>query len=364
MNRQQLLHRLARTHSVFYCTGATIRWDIGFADLIERPWLSKTTVFDGVNVDIPGVFPLRWPSVQVVDRFAVMRTAKRWARTVDKLDGDTRVLYIFHPDFWPYVEHLEYEKLIYHAYDHYGVTPSASTKRQEWERLLIRHSDLVVATTPHIAHHLSDLAPCDPMILPNGVDYPSFSTPTTAEPEDLGRIARPRVGYVGRVNQKVDLKLLGSLAQRFPDVNFVVVGPVSNLDEVTAADYEELQSQSNVYFLGEKSYQDLPQYVQNIDVGLMCYRSEGGGAWMHMAYPLKMHEYLAAGLPVVSSDIPSVREFQRVVRIASNDKEWKDCVAAALQDDSPAKKTERQRISARFSWDTIASDLERKIMST
>jgi hypothetical protein len=88
--------------------------------------------------------------------------------------------------------------------------------------------------------------------------------------------------------------------------------------------------------------------MRSLDVALMCYRP---GTWMDSAYPLKLHEYLASGPPVVSSDLPSVRPFAGVVAIARNADEWHALICGALRDGTPGTPAGRRSVAAANTWE-------------
>ena len=88
-----------------------------------------------------------------------------------------------------------------------------------------------------------------------------------------------------------------------------------------------LKTRPNAFFLGSKPREELPSYIKGADVCLMCYRMDG---WAYYVYPLKLHEYLASGKPVVGTDLMSLREFDGIIRIATTQGEWLEAIQAAL----------------------------------
>jgi glycosyltransferase involved in cell wall biosynthesis len=113
-----------------------------------------------------------------------------------------------------------------------------------------------------------------------------------------------------------------------------------------------------VHFLGSKPHTDVPRYLQNVDVNVMCYRTSEGGWWTDI-YPLKLHEYLAVGKPVVASDIDAVREFSAVVAIAATTKDWIAALTKAIEGTGVGNVAERQLVAGMNSWDERVDTLER-----
>lgn len=364
LNRQQLLSRLGRSHTVLYSRGAWTVWDRHDADWRNAPWLGRFEQRDNVILDHPGRWLLRWPKVTAFDRLVVRADARRWLRRLGRKFRRPLTGWVFDPCFFPYLEFLPLEHLVYHAYDYYSDYPGWSDTLEAWQYEILARSDAAFASSRYSAARLSEKSGRPVDFLPNGVDYETFATAeqTTTSPDDLRGIPHPRLGYTGRINRKVDLSLIDELASRRPDWHFVIVGGLRDLDEATAAAASRCRERANVHLLGEKDPGSLPAYISRMDVNLMCYR-HGPGLWTEGIYPLKLHEYLAAGAPVVSSDLESVREFSDVVHIVSGADEWESAIAAALANSGRGNREARRSVAARNSWDARLDVLEDRLRS-
>jgi glycosyltransferase involved in cell wall biosynthesis len=131
-----------------------------------------------------------------------------------------------------------------------------------------------------------------------------------------------------------------------------MVGPIGNVVGKERA-LAELSSLPNVRFLGVKPVEDLPAYVQHVDVCLMCYEVNG---YTKYVYPLKMHEYLASGRPIVTSPIDAALEHADVVTVARSDEEWLQGIELGLESSSLEQRAvEQRRARAReYDWDVLA----------
>ena len=188
--------------------------------------------------------------------------------------------------------------------------------------------------------------------VPNGVDFEAYAT-QRPEPEDLRSIPHPRMGYVGRIKRQLNYPLLAALAARRPDWSLVFVGPRVNSRDATVW-VDRLSRMPNVYFLGEKSVSELPAYTHHLDVCTMCYLLDDyGGA--KFGYPLKLHEYLAAGRPVVATPIRTLQEFAGVIRLATTEDEWSRALEQSLSAEaqSPARARERQEVARGYDWNRL-----------
>lgn len=302
---------------------------------------------------------LRRPGIRQV----TMRIlARRWRRLLGRAGRPGIVVWCFHPKFWSYVSYIKPDRLVYHAYDLYHLQGRWTEERQRAEQELARRADLVLASSERIADHLRAQGASNPVVVENAADYAAFALDRhqVQEPEELSAVGHPRVGYVGALNRKVDFPLLVWLARRKLGWQFVLVGAIGNLDIETSRAVERLRSLPNVHFLGFKAHVELPKYVTNMDVNLLAYRL-AGDTWSEGIYPLKLHEYLAAGRPVVSADLPSLRAFHEVIRIAETPEQWESAIERSLSGDTLADTLARRFVARQNDWGARVETLERLV---
>ena len=347
MNRQQLLSRIARKHPVLYSTGPWSIWDRVRDTFRTVPVRGAFLPRDVVMVDDPPRWLLRWPTHPRYDSAVIRAAQKRWRRHLDRVGQGPLIAYLFHPRYLDLVPRLGADRIIYHPYDLFRRMPDWSTDLARLEARLLEISDAVIATSEATRDALAQETSRPVHCIPNGVDADLFIGSRTADDAFPG-IARPRIGYVGSINRKVDIELVVQLAHREPDWQFILMGPRGNLDETTTQALSEAGSLPNVHLVGARARQELPACMRSLDVSLMCYRR---GTWMESAYPLKLHEYLASGPPVVSSDLPSVRPFGDVVAIARTADDWHASITAALRDGTPGTPAARLAVAAANTWD-------------
>jgi glycosyltransferase involved in cell wall biosynthesis len=162
----------------------------------------------------------------------------------------------------------------------------------------------------------------------HGVDHAHFRQaldPQTIVPQDLAHLPRPVIGFFGLIADWVDLDLMAHVAGQFPAASLVLLGKITT-------DVSALERQPNVHFLGRKPYAQLPAYCKGFDVALMPFRIN---ELTLNANPLKVREYLAAGLQVVSTQIPEV-EVLGLCRIGADRDSFVREVKAALEDPGPS----------------------------
>jgi glycosyltransferase involved in cell wall biosynthesis len=290
------------------------------------------------------------------------RLAQRWRHALPSDRRSPLVMWVSHPIYRPFVPHIAPDYLVYHVYDLYHLQRSWSSELAAREEWLVRHADLVVCSSPALAEYLTGRGAQSPFVVENGADYEAFALdpPALREPHDLASIPHPRVGYTGALNRKVDFPLLLDLAIRHPQWHLVIVGALGNLDEVTASAVDGLRGQANVHFLGFKDHRELPHYVGHTDVNLLAYRLSPD-LWTQGIYPLKLHEYLAAGKPVVSADLPSVRPFASVVDIVHSGGAWHAAIANALGGRGTGTVESRRATARGNGWEARGMALERRL---
>lgn len=186
--------------------------------------------------------------------------------------------------------------------------------------------------------------------LPQGVNYDHFSTPQ-AEPSDYASIPSPRIGFAGTVGGCCDLGLVRRIALAYPQCSVVLAG-------IVKADQATMDSLKlpNVHVLGPKPYADLPGYVQGFDVGLIPYTLSD---YTRAVDPLKLLEYLASGIPVVTSPIPEVKKYAEFVAMAPDDDAFIRAVGDALAVGKVAGCQRGQDVARQHTWKHRADELVR-----
>ena len=262
------------------------------------------------------------------------------------------VLYVWRPEFAGALDQMAYDLSCYHIDDEYSHSPRELPLDRQEARLLQKagqvfiHSRTMMEKKGALNRHSE--------FIPNGVDYKLYSTPQP-EPEDLRPISRPRIGYSGVLKNQMDWPLLLELSARHPQWSFVFVG-AANLSWRSEDVLPILSARSNLHFLGAKTTQELARYAQHFQVCLLPYRVDG---YTKFIYPLKLHEYLASGTPVVGSRISTLRDFESVISLADGPEEWSGSIAQALSPaaNSDAARAARQSVARRHDWSVIVGKI-------
>ena len=267
------------------------------------------------------------------------------------------VLYAWRPQFAHVLNQVPHDLSCYHIDDEY----SFSSVEQELDPLEVRLIRSVGQVFIHSTAMMEKKGRLNPNteLVPNGVDYWKYATPVQ-EPGDLRAVPHPRIGYAGNLKRMLDWPLLLELSSRHPEWSFVFLGHVDAHPEITAM-LGDLSRRPNVYMLGEKPTEAVSGYVQHLDVCIMPYRIDD---YTKYIYPLKLHEYLASGRPVVGSRIRSLQNFESVVLLAATPEEWSSEIAHALAApaNSPQLRQARQNMAQAHDWDILVGRIARVIV--
>jgi UDP-galactopyranose mutase len=188
-------------------------------------------------------------------------------------------------------------------------------------------------------------------LFPSSIDREHFELARTpiAAPPDQASLPRPRLGYCGVIDERMDLELLERIASERPAWHLVMIGPVTKIDPA------DLPRRPNIHYLGSRPYAELPAYLAGWDVALLPFALNAATRFIS---PTKTPEYLAAGRPVVSTPIADVVEpYGRLglVRIGATHDQYIAAIEAALLQPSPDWLDAVQRFLAGSSWDATWS---------
>jgi glycosyltransferase involved in cell wall biosynthesis len=267
-------------------------------------------------------------------------------RLMKRFDFKDTVLLIWHPRFADVAGMVGEALTCYYVDDDFAGYAGSEQQAEELlavEDKLLRRADLVFANGPMLLKTKNRYG--NAISIPMTADFELFSRsrlPETQVPPDLEAIPHPRIGYIGNLNDKVDFGLALQVAAAHPEWSFVFVGPTNiRLPDVKKT-FEALRSLQNVYVLGSKPRETLPNYIKGLDICTMLYRRVG---WANSVYPLKLHEYLASGKPCIGTSLESLKDFSEVIQIADTTEEWVAAISSSLTDKDPSRAERRVQVA-------------------
>lgn len=256
------------------------------------------------------------------------------------------VLWFYTPMAMGFAAHLKPKAVVYDCMDELSGFKFAPPELLENEAQLFQKTDLVFTGGQSLFEAKKDKHR-SVHAFPSSIDAAHFKQARSVkdEPEDQKQIARPRLGYCGVIDERLDLNLIGAIADLRPDWQFVMIGPVVKISD------EDLPRRANIHYLGGKDYQELPSYIAGWDAALMPFALNESTRFIS---PTKTPEYLAAGKPVVSTAIRDVvRPYGdlNLVKIASNAGEFVTACEQAMLENTAEKLARTDEFLAQNSWD-------------
>jgi glycosyltransferase involved in cell wall biosynthesis len=210
-----------------------------------------------------------------------------------------RLFWYYTPAALEFSRHLQAKICVFDNMDDLASFRGASKQMRVLEREMLTRADVVFTGGRSLfesKQHLHE----NVYLFSSSIDKTHFATARSVnqlDPIDQRQIPRPRFGYFGVVDERMDLELLAEIADMRPSWQFVMLGPVAKVDPAT------LPNRANIHWLGPKSYQELPAYLAGWDVGFMPFALNEATRFIS---PTKTPEYLAAGVRVISTPIPDV----------------------------------------------------------
>jgi glycosyltransferase involved in cell wall biosynthesis len=299
------------------------------------------------------------PSNPELSKYFAKRINKLAAR---KFDPTLKtILWVYNVEIdnlFDIIDSVKHDVLVYDCVDNYPAFPKyANNIRKKnqiirQEEMLAKRADIVFASAPGLVDKLSRLN-SKTFYTPNVGDYPRFNNVKELSkniPEDVASIPHPRIGFSGAIDDyKFDKELVRKLVHDYPNYSFILIGLSGLKDREGTLKELGLDNATNVYFMGMRKYTDLPYYFAAFDVFIIPYvlndYTVGG------CFPVKFHDALAAGLPVVVTDLPAYKPFADISYISKSHNDFSQNIRRALEQDSDQIKTQRQQIAKENSWE-------------
>jgi glycosyltransferase involved in cell wall biosynthesis len=374
-NQHHLMSRLSAENRVLFVESLGLRRpQLAGRDLARiarrlRRGVAPPREVDGLHVLSPLVLPLHASAlVRALNGRLLPALVRRAAR---RLGMRRPILWAYVPQAEVLLDALDPSLVVYHCVDDIAAQAGIDgASFRAAERRFVARADLVLASAPALAARMRELvrdaATADHtgatvLEAPNVADTALFATALDPGPVDtaLAALPHPRVVFTGAiVATKLDVALLVELARARPRWSFALVGPVGPGDPRT--DVSALRGEPNVHLLGARSYAELPAMLRGADAGLIPYaRNE----LTESIFPMKVYEYLAAGLPVVATPLPALAGVAEV-RTAADAEGIAGLLDAALADDAPQRGAERSRAAAAHSWERRLQEIAQAVAAT
>jgi len=262
----------------------------------------------------------------------------------------------FAPDVPYLVGRFNEECFVYYCVDDYRRFEDMNrTVLESAEDELLDRADLVVTTSDALLDAKRARRP-DAVLIRHGVNYEHFAAAWRSflpEPADLAGIPKPRLGFFGLIHHWVDCDLLAETAAMRPQYSFVLIGDCRK-------DAGRLRSMPNVFLPGRRPYEMLPAYCAAFEAGLLPFVQN---EMVRSINPIKMYEYLAAGLPIVSTPLPEAERFAGPIRIRSTAAEFAAACDEVVNGPFPVRRESISELVRKESWESKVEELSEIVMS-
>lgn len=251
------------------------------------------------------------------------------------------------PDF-------DFETIVYDCMDELSLFKGAPKELVEQEKYLMAKADIVF-TGGRALYEAKNQSHYSVHSFPSSVDRAHFEKAKNdiSIPEDIKNIDDPIVGYMGVIDERLDLGLLQSTAQKLPHVSFVMIGPLAKIGE------EDLPREENIHFLGLKSYNELPNYLKAFDIAMMPFALNDATKYIS---PTKTLEYMAAGIPIVSTAVKDVvRFYENCIYIIANTDDFVTTIKKIINRNPDERETDFDSILSNTSWDATVEKMDNLI---
>lgn len=255
------------------------------------------------------------------------------------------VLWLNGPLFGHLVGGFNESLVVYDAVDdwlaHDALRPMQHVIKQNC--LILREKAHLVFTVSQSLYDMFNNGRAAARLVPNGVDLDRFTGKFDVAPEDVRHLKRPLIGYVGALQNRIDVQTVKELAIAMPNASIVFVGPM-----LEPGHFGSLKKLENISFIGEKHPREIPAYMKSFDVCIMPHVENKLTRSMD---PVKLYEYIAAGKPVVASALPGLERMRHLVYFANNLQEFIRLVNIALETDHANMASNRLEFVSDCSWD-------------
>ena len=363
LSKMHIMRILARDNRILWVNSIGNRAPRANAHDLQRVWKKLSSATRPVREVEPNLYvlsPLAVPLYGSEAARAANRELLRFQvkRAMAKLGfGQRPISWSFLPASAPVSGTLGEELVVYHCVDEFSAFSDTNGRHiAELEERLLRRAHLCITSAERLRESKARLNP-NTVLVRHGVDFDHFvkaCDPRTPVPEDIAHLPRPVIGFFGLVADWVDLEVFEACARRHPEWSVAILGKVA-----PDVDVGGLRALPNVHLLGRKPYASLPGYCRAFDVALMPFK------WNELtlnANPLKVREYLAAGLPCVSTPLPEVEQVG-LCKLARTPEEAVRQVEACLQEGAGPSR-ERAQWIFHESWQVRVEEIRGHVART
>ena len=354
--KQQVMRRIPDAEILYFDPSVSLLAPL--RDKAAKPSLTAykkpgERVKDNITVyRLPPVLPF-FNKFRFINRLNQKRMARFVCRKMRENGFENPILWVYSPVTADLVDHVPHSALVYDCVDRHSAYGGFMNPQlvDAMELELAEKADAVFATADSLAERLRKAKP-DARFIPNGANFERFVQASQPQPvpEDMQEIPHPIFGFVGALQTCIEYGFVETAARAHPEWSFVWIG-----NEKPGADLSALRQLANVYFLGVKPNEKLPEYLAQFDA---CLNLFAESELSKDVSPLKFYEYLATGKPIISTRQPDqVLQYTPIIHIAATAQDFISCCEQALRDTQPERVSARIEEGRKSSWDARVREI-------
>jgi glycosyltransferase involved in cell wall biosynthesis len=351
----QMMRRFAATGTVLYINSIVMqKLNVKSSrKFVQRLIRKSRSIFKGLRKSNEGFWvysPLSLPvqHVSIMKPLNEILLSSQIKHITNKIGIVLPVVWVACPSACDLAIKMKKRKLVYQRTDRFEDFPNVDVELvKSFDHKLKACADLTIFVNYQL--YEEEASECKrAFYLDHGVDFEMFAYPrkNNCEPSDLAAIPGPKIGFIGSIDDcNPDIDFLAKVVELLPEMSFVIIGREQ-------MDCSSFKAKKNVWMLGQKKYELVPEYGKRFDVLLLPLRQS---RWAQAVNPLKLKEYLAMGKPIVSTPFPELNKYSDVVYEADTPDIFAECIRKAFSENN-SELIEKRRDKVRDStWDSKAA---------
>ena len=288
--------------------------------------------------------------INTINQYFVMGKLKK---QLSELNFVNPILFIGGAHALPLLDDYKDSFKIYHCSDDYTLVQSFPQSFKTIEKKFIKKCDLIITTADELKRSKQHLN-SNIISISNGANIDHFSQTQKSHikiAEELKQISNPIVGYIGTIFEWINQDWIYYAAEENSNYSFIFIGPITT-------NISKLKNRKNIYFLGPRPYEDLPKYLKAFSIAIIPFTIDGVTL---KASPIKFYEYLASGVPIVSTALPDLEPFKEISSLVTTKDEFNKQIIALINNDSNELKSKRMEIAKSYSWEARFNQMNEHI---
>lgn len=284
-------------------------------------------------------------------------------KLLKKLKIENPILWFFYPEVFKEMRKIPHSLSVYHLVDKYWQYPfyyktrKGRIKAKKLNKQVSENADVILTSSLYLCQNFK-LINKNTFLIGNGARTEFIAKriqQIKKRPKKLKKINPPIAGFIGNMSEfRFDFSLMEFLIKNLKGINFVLIGPT---DKNKRIDQLRLRFK-NCFWLGRKTFKQIPQYLKFFDVCLIPYKKNN---YTEGVLPIKLFEYFAGGKPVVATNLYSLRPFKELLYLVNNKEDFIFKIKKALKEENKTLKTKRKKLAKNHSWKKLVDNSEKAI---